>query len=1009
MKFFPRIVLLLAVATFALPRLPAQTSGIQRVWAVDDGERIKKTATNHPLATSSDNKVWNGSSISLFGAGNEVIAFQLILQGKSSGATNVNVRLDSLHKSTTPKFTIKNTGGIGDPFNYVGKRIELFVQHYMNVTARSNAPSLWWSAARPVPDADFLGLLPEQLVPFEAAAGPKTNGQGGAPFSVTAGQNQGVWVDIYIPREAPEGTYTGTVRVTEGGVERYAIPLTLQVYPFVLSDTTHLRNMFHIASPGITDRHAVGKGTGQYWTLMKRYYAMGHRHRADFTDGRVNLSTFSANLGPLYTGAYYQPANGYDGPGRGVGNRVYSVGTYDQPRTATGTDNGSVSGFTYSSDLATFRSTWQSVSTQWMQWFQANAPGVLVFKYMADEPGLTDTSIFADMRRKAGWLKSNSGVGRLMKTLSTTNVRPDLRGTIDIWMGTGQSGYINGGVNPFPAGYVVDSAHAVRSRGQMAGFYNGTAPAFGTHVIDAPATHMRVNPWIAWKYNTDIYFLWYVNHWGDESGEPIDPWAADRRNIRWGDGSLVYAGQNKNSTLGNDRGIAGPIAGIRLKNWRRGAQDFEYLLLAQQLGFDVSGLVNGVVQAAFDDVNQAEPAQHKSRGWEFENYRRQLAELIASASSPLPYGGLTVTPTELTDGPGPVTLQWNSTHATTASIDRGIGAVPVNGSRTVTVDSTTTFTLTLTNAEGSRSYQARIVVRRIPSGSFNAAPDTLPAGGGTATLNWTSTGATTASIAPGIGAVAVNGSRAVTVSELTTYTLTLTSTDGARVLQKRIFVRTPPTGTLTVSPDSIDAEGGEVTLRWTSRNALTARLDHGIGAVDPIDSLGIFLTIPTTFSLTLQNPFGSTVSTVTVYQRPFQPKFVTIPPESLVAKDPVTGRIQKPVRRGRDLFPNWINLLSELVVQGGFQPNATESDAAGGLVIGVSSMNEVGPNRYRPNPDSASVKTWVRLSKWNFGKAAGSSYKAILSSLEGREGPHTGTPRGSTPPVRREKAGAGRC
>ena len=55
-------------------------AGISRVWVIDDGEKIKQDDINNPLATSSLNPVWNGKKISPFGAKNEIITFQIILQ-----------------------------------------------------------------------------------------------------------------------------------------------------------------------------------------------------------------------------------------------------------------------------------------------------------------------------------------------------------------------------------------------------------------------------------------------------------------------------------------------------------------------------------------------------------------------------------------------------------------------------------------------------------------------------------------------------------------------------------------------------------------------------------------------------------------------------------------------------------------------------------------------------------------------------------------------------------------
>ncbi len=990
---FPRLFLVLLLV---LPVANTLSQGIQRVWAVDDGERIKKTNITHTLATSSKNKVWNGSSVSIFGGRNEVVAFQLIIQGNATGASNVNVTLDSLHKSSSPSFTIKNTGGFGDPYNYVGKRIEMFVQHYMNINVRSSSNFVWWSSARPLPNSDFMGLIPEQLVPFEAPSGSKSNGQGGAPFSVTANQNQAIWIDVYIPKDAQPGNYVGTLKVTEGATVRYSIPVNLQVYNLQLSDTTHLYNMFHIDYPGITTRHGVGNKSSQFWSLMKKYYAMGHRHRADFTDGRQALTTFTANLSQFYTGTYYVSANNYDGPGVGVGNRTYSIGTYDQPAKSTDTDYGEVSGFTYSPDTSVFKSRWQSASNQWVTWFETNAPATRIHKYMADEPGLSDTSMFFDIRRKARWLKTNPGAGRRLKTLCTTNIRPDLRGSIDFWMQVGQSGYVNGGVNPYPYGYMIDSANAARSRGEMVGIYNGTVPSYGSNVIDAPATNMRVNPWIAKKYGVDLYFLWYVNHWGDESGTPIDPWAADKRTHNWGDGSFVYAGQNKNSTIGNDRGLVGPIAGIRMKNWRRGAQDYEYLYLAQQLGINVTALIDSIVPRAFDEADQTSRAPWKERGYDFETVRRQLAELIANTSSPLPSGSFTVQPPSLINGPGNVTLNWSSVNAQSASINHGVGNVALSGSQVVFVDTSKTFVLTLTSPLGTRQYSVDVTVLLLPAGTFSASPDTLPPTGGNSTLSWTSSNALSAEIVPGVGPVSLSGSLLLPVNAITTYTLNLTNNDGAKSYSTTVFLRGIPSGSFYASSDSVPVGGGDITLYWSSTNAQSARIDHGIGNVGLNDSIEVRVNSTTAFTLTLTNVFGSSVHVLNIYRSTGQLSnvFVSVPPESLVAKDPLTGKLYKPVRRGRGLFPNWTNLLSEIVIQGGFQPGASESDLAGGMRIGMASMELVGDNKWKPQRDSASVRGWARLTKWNFRRNNGSGYSAILATLEGREGSHWGNPRG---------------
>ena len=76
----------------------------------------------------------------------------------------------------------------------------------------------------------------------------------------------------------------------------------------------------------------------------------------------------------------------------------------------------------------------------------------------------------------------------------------------------------------------------------------------------------------------------------------------------------------------------------------------------------------------------------------------------------LPTGTFTSDKTKLRSGGANVVFTWTSNNATSATIDQGVGSVPLNGSRTVFVDRTRTFTLSLSNAVGTRKYTRRISV-----------------------------------------------------------------------------------------------------------------------------------------------------------------------------------------------------------------------------------------------------------------------------------------------------------
>lgn len=82
-----------------------------------------------------------------------------------------------------------------------------------------------------------------------------------------------------------------------------------------------------------------------------------------------------------------------------------------------------------------------------------------------------------------------------------------------------------------------------------------------------------------------------------------------------------------------------------------------------------------------------------------------------------------------------------------------------------------------------------------PTASLTASPTSITAGQ-SATLTWTTSNATSASIDNGIGTVQVpNGSMSVTPSQTTTYTLTATGTGGNATAQATVTVQ-PPAGSL---------------------------------------------------------------------------------------------------------------------------------------------------------------------------------------------------------------------
>jgi hypothetical protein len=146
--------------------------------------------------------------------------------------------------------------------------------------------------------------------------------------------------------------------------------------------------------------------------------------------------------------------------------------------------------------------------------------------------------------------------------------------------------------------------------------------------------------------------------------------------------------------------------------------------------------------------------------------------------------------------------------------------------------------------------------------------------------------------------------------------------------------------------------------------------------------------------LTISNTEGSAglAQPITILTAPDM--FVSVPPESLTITN-IKWAFVKPVKRDKNkLFPNWANLLEEVVVQGGFQPGATESDAAGGLRVGISHIYQASPGKWKPIKDSAKVRAWVVVRGWDPKKNAGKNWTNIQKTLRNKDFSHTGIGRG---------------
>jgi hypothetical protein len=116
--------------TFLLLPLGVQ-AGVQAVWSVNDSEKIDRDDLSHPAKSS--NSTWDGKTIRLFGARNEIVAFQVIVESDAGGIRSLSARLPEL-LAREGKAKIVYAAPEADPSLYAGRAIQLFSENYMQVT-----------------------------------------------------------------------------------------------------------------------------------------------------------------------------------------------------------------------------------------------------------------------------------------------------------------------------------------------------------------------------------------------------------------------------------------------------------------------------------------------------------------------------------------------------------------------------------------------------------------------------------------------------------------------------------------------------------------------------------------------------------------------------------------------------------------------------------------------------------------------------------------------------------
>jgi Domain of unknown function (DUF4091)/Family of unknown function (DUF6067) len=621
----------------------AGNSKISAVWANDGGDKVTQDELRASTSASAvQNSLWNGTTVSLFGAKNEVINFNLILEAASTSATNVSVTLSNLTGpgGSVIRYAPRATSNL---FDWTTTESELFYVRYLQIQGLSSLngyagfgltgsaiePQLPAKLRLPLVNGTYTGgwvnrpnhdkFYPDIAVPLELVP----------IFTIAQGSNQAVWADIYIPKTAASGVYAGTVSISENGVATHTVPVSLTVRNFTLPDVPSSKTMLFSEYSDITERYtgvtspALG---GPQDTLAEQVLTnqrlVAHRHKVSLIgdDAAFSTGTGTTQPGAAYvsslTGTLFTAANGYAGPGAGVGNNVYSIGTYGE--------------WNWANTQAAFN----TATNAWESWFEANSPSTERFVYLIDE-----SSNFTQTQQWANWMATNPGVGARLKSMATL---PATSAANVPSLNIPTSLFYSGGTTTWQSAVTAIET----APGKEFWMYNTPRPGAGAFATEVDGTDLREKPWGQYKKGVARWFFWegtYYNDYQNGRGNydvfndantfgPANP-TQDAYNglepVCNGNGVLLYPGTDAIFPA-SSYGISGPIASLRLKHWRRGIQDIDYLTMAYAINpTAVTNLVQQMVpQALWELSGGSAGPSWSSNPDDWEAARLALAHII---------------------------------------------------------------------------------------------------------------------------------------------------------------------------------------------------------------------------------------------------------------------------------------------------------------------------------------------------------------------------------------------
>lgn len=514
------------------PPTPTPTASFS-TWTMSALDKVFKTDSTRTLQTTA-----------LKAARNEHEAFQVVLRADKTALSSVTVKAGDFVSGSGSRIPASN--------------VSIYKESYIYL---------------PGPGKDY----PDPLPPYTA------------PFAMTQGQTQPLWIDVYVPKTAAAGDYNGTVTISTSNAGTQVAPVTLHVYNFTLPDTPKCATAFALRDGEVYTQHHVTPGSAQANALIRKYYDFclsrgvstngipyGTNLLSDdgaklLTDPRMTSITLPYSSNASEQAAVinrFKQLGALDKAFVYSADEPYLLSQIDQVKSTAsyihGIDRNARVAVVFSDDVvATSEPAWTSGASysagQVVKHYEFR---VMYWKnYLYRCKTAHTTSSATEPGKGAGW-------SQYWERMSIPKL---LTGSIDLWVC---------GVSFWDV--YADELAQRRAAGEEVWTYitltkDGVQP---NYFVDYASIFTRIIPWASYMNQTPGILYWCLDYWS----ETPNPWTdidTGQKSVPgarlYGEGSLIYPGYQV--------GIDGPVSSVRLEVLRDGLEDYQYLwMLEQKLG-----------------------------------------------------------------------------------------------------------------------------------------------------------------------------------------------------------------------------------------------------------------------------------------------------------------------------------------------------------------------------------------------------------------------------------------